>query len=580
MNLAMGIFAGLVMIGFLVVMHELGHFLFARLFGIGTPVFSVGVGSRLWGFRWRGTDFRISALPFGGYVQMSGVDPFGDEDPDGSWVPPEQNFMNKPVWQRLVVMAAGPVFNLLLPIPLFMLVLMVGQPEADTTIGQVLPGTPASEAGLKPGDRLVAIDGTTLNVWEDWARLQDRIVGQPVDLVYERDGVTYTASFGERAFTRTFDGFLDEERFGLLHYVPSPRIGVDLADSPAARAGLATGDLVRKVDGVPVKTWDALLDALATGPSHELEIVRASPRWVGTTEGKGAKPPPAAKDQPKPQELTLTITRDHGWTAPADDPLVDPTWGLVPIQVYVSEVVADSPAKAAGIEAGDRLIAVDGAPVRSWSEVTWLVQKTVPPADAEVAEPRELELTVLRRGERLTKAFTPMLQREVVRGEPRFRPIIGVYPFGARFVAGEDTIYRYSVAQALPLATNHTANAITKVFRILGHLMTGQLRPKESVGGPVAMLQIATEAVEYGFWTVVQTAAMISVSLGIVNLLPVPVLDGGHIVFYAIEGLRGRPLPLALRERIQMVGVLVLSVVMVLVLAMDVMRWVEGGTGS
>ncbi len=577
MNLAMGLVAGLAMIGFLVVIHELGHFLAARLFGIGTPVFSVGVGSRLWGFQWRGTDFRISALPIGGYVQMSGVDPFGDEDPDGTWVPPEQNFMGKPVWQRLIVMAAGPVFNLLLPIPLFMLVLMVGQPEADTTIGQVLPGTPAHEAGLKAGDRLVSIDGKTLNVWEDWSRLEDRIVGRPVEVVYERGGVEYAVSFGEQAFTLTFDGVLDEERFGLLHYVPSPRIGVDAADSPAARAGLVTGDLIRKVDGVPVKTWEALIGALATGSGHDLDVVRASPRWVGTDDRATDD---ATDDAERPQELTFRIARDASWTAPADDPMVDPTWGLVPIQVYVSEVVPDSAAETAGIQAGDRLLAVDGATVRSWSEVTWLVQKTVPPAGAEVTEPRSLELTVLRDGQRVMKSFTPTLQREVVRGEPRFRPIIGVYPYAARFVAGGDTVHHYGIGEALPLAASHTAMAITKVFRVLGYLMTGQLRPKESVGGPVAMLQIATEAVGYGFWTVVQTAAMISVSLGIVNLLPVPVLDGGHIVFYAIEGLRGRPLPLALRERIQMVGVLVLSVVMVLVLAMDVMRWVEGGIGS
>ena len=112
------IFAGLFMIGLLVVVHELGHALVARFFGVEVPVFSVGMGPRLFGIKWRGTDWRVSALPVGGYVQMAGADMFGEEDVSAE-VDPLRSFMNKPVWQRLIIVAAGPVFNLILPVLVF-----------------------------------------------------------------------------------------------------------------------------------------------------------------------------------------------------------------------------------------------------------------------------------------------------------------------------------------------------------------------------------------------------------------------------------------------------------------------------
>jgi regulator of sigma E protease len=264
---------------------------------------------------------------------------------------------------------------------------------------------------------------------------------------------------------------------------------------------------------------------------------------------------------------------------PEDDLLVDPTWGLVPVQVYINEVIADSPAEAASLVSGDRLFAVDGQAVRSWAEITWLVGTTVEGL-AEDEPPRSLDLTVVRNGERLIRSFTPMVQREVVRGEPRFRPIIGVYRYGVSFVAGGQQVHYYGTFEAIPLAVGYTGQAIRKIFRVLGHLAVGGLAPKESVGGPVAIVQMAAQSVRLGFWTWAQTLAMISVSLGIVNLLPVPVLDGGHILFYTIELLRGRPLPLVLRERVQMIGVLMLAAVMLMVFVIDISRLFEQGVGG
>ena len=137
MTLLTYILAGLVMISFVVVIHEFGHFIVARAFGIGTPVFSVGMGPRLFGFMWKDTDFRVSALPLGGYVQMAGADPFGEEDAN-SWVDPEEDFMKKPVWQRLLVMLAGPAMNIGLPFVVFTGVFMLGDSLRDNQIHRVV----------------------------------------------------------------------------------------------------------------------------------------------------------------------------------------------------------------------------------------------------------------------------------------------------------------------------------------------------------------------------------------------------------------------------------------------------------
>jgi regulator of sigma E protease len=158
--------AGLFMIGTLVIAHEAGHFVVARLFGVGTPVFSVGMGHRLFGFRWWDTDFRISMFPIGGYVRMAGADPFGEQSEDEQ-VPPEQDFMLRPVWQRFLIMGAGPAVNLALPLFVFTGLLMLGRPEVGPEVGRVFSGTAADRAGLRAGDVIRSVNGEPVEVWHD-----------------------------------------------------------------------------------------------------------------------------------------------------------------------------------------------------------------------------------------------------------------------------------------------------------------------------------------------------------------------------------------------------------------------------
>jgi regulator of sigma E protease len=176
----------------------------------------------------------------------------------------------------------------------------------------------------------------------------------------------------------------------------------------------------------------------------------------------------------------------------------------------------------------------------------------------------------------MTLTLTPQLTREVVRGEVRFRPIMGVERHPTAYVEGPSVQKYYSFLEAVPRAIEQGTEVFRLTIGVLGKLITFDLKPQEALGGPVEIFRAAGQGAESGFHGFARLLGTISFSLGIVNLLPVPVLDGGQIVFYAIEGIRGRPLSLEVRERVQMVGILALAALMLMVTVMDVNRWLSG----
>ena len=163
-----------------------------------------------------------------------------------------------------------------------------------------------------------------------------------------------------------------------------------------------------------------------------------------------------------------------------------------------------------------------------------------------------------------------------MRGDVRYRPIIGVQIHPDAYVSGPQVQKYYSFTEAVPRAVEEATNILGLTVGVLGKLITFDLKPQEALGGPVEIFRAAGQGAEAGFHGFARLLATISFSLGIVNLLPVPVLDGGQIVFYSLEAIRGRPLSLELRERIQMIGVLALAALMLAVTVMDVNRWLSG----
>jgi len=244
MNFLADIWWLLVLIGVMILVHELGHFWAARAFDVKVEIFSIGFGPRLFGFQRGDTDYRFSLFLFGGYVKMAGDQP-GDEgalDPKG--------LMGKPRWQRLIVAFAGPFMNIVLAIGVLTGLYMVRYEKIiddnGAVIGHIMPDSPAAKAGLQPGDKIVRLNGKENPDWEDIITSEIASVARPITVSYERQGHVYSTSV-----TPVLD-----EKSGLGDAGWSGRNEVQVVEvkegMPAASAGLKPGDLLLSVNGVPI----------------------------------------------------------------------------------------------------------------------------------------------------------------------------------------------------------------------------------------------------------------------------------------------------------------------------------------
>jgi regulator of sigma E protease len=238
-----------------------------------------------------------------------------------------------------------------------------------------------------------------------------------------------------------------------------------------------------------------------------------------------------------------------------------------------------SPARAAGIAAGDRWVTIDGDPIYTWGDVLSKVAATVADGSGEgqEGEVRSIEVVLAREGELIRRVMTPrVVEATDAQGRYLRRPLLGVSRMGSH-VEGPTTRVYFPFPEAFSRASRETIAIAGFIVEQIGKLVTGEAAVEKSLGGPVEIVRQASMAAEKGLFTYARLMGMLSISLGIINLLPVPVLDGGQFLFYAIEGIRGRPLSVAIRERAQQAGVLFLVVLMLSVLVFDVHRLFAGG---
>jgi len=254
-----------VVLGIMILVHELGHFAAAKWFGVRVEVFSIGFGKRLAGFRRGGTDYRISALPLGGYVKMAGENPLESR----SGAPDE--FMSHPRWQRFVIAIAGPAMNIILAVALLTGVFMVHYEhplflDQPAVIGWVLENSPAAKAGVEQGDRIVRIDGAQNPTWEDV--MLKAMIGskQPLDVAVQR---------GNQVVEKQIQPQLDSsEQYGTIGWLPDqPIIVTELEpDMPAAKAGLKLGDDIVAVNGTPMRSLFSVIHLLQRNGSKPVDV--------------------------------------------------------------------------------------------------------------------------------------------------------------------------------------------------------------------------------------------------------------------------------------------------------------------
>jgi regulator of sigma E protease len=449
MNLLHTIVAFIVALGVLIVVHEYGHYLVARLCRVKVLRFSVGFGRPLFTKKTGSdqTEWVIAAIPFGGYVKML-------DEREGPVAPHEaaRAFNRQSVWKRFLIVLAGPVFNFAFAILLYTGLFMHGVPEATPVVAEPAAGTPAAAAGLRAGDMVRAINGESIASWPDlrWRVLQAALQRETlqIETLNERGHIG--------AVTLDLRGFpADEvekdvlERTGLALYRPAlePVIG-KLESGPAQRAGLLPGDLITHIDGAPVKTWG--------------EVVR-------------------------------TIQQSPG---------------------------------------------------------------------------KQLSFGIAREGRTLTVLVTPESARSG--GKTIGRVGVGVRDMDKFYLQ-----VSYGPGASLVKAVGKTVEISVFSLKMLGRMLLGEVSWKH-LSGPVTIADFAGQSAQLGWISYLTFLALISISLGVLNLLPIPLLDGGHLMYYLIEIAKGRPVSERVMELGQRVGLALLLVMMVFAFYNDLNRLLTG----
>jgi regulator of sigma E protease len=265
-NILITLLAFLFALGVIIVVHEAGHLMMAKAFGVRVLTFSVGFGKRLWGTRRGETDYRVSAVPLGGYVRLGG------ENPEEATDDPRE-FMNKPRWQRILVYLAGPAMNIVLSIVLFAALFMVGIqvmsiPDTPPVVSGVEEGSSAAAAGLKRGDLILKAKGQPVENWEDLFYTMAGSAEQPVPLEVRRGDETLSATVTPNRVPK-----LDLGDLGGI--IPSlrPQIVRVYEGQPAATAGFRAGDEIRAVDGQPILDQDSFIDAISKRAGQRVEVL-------------------------------------------------------------------------------------------------------------------------------------------------------------------------------------------------------------------------------------------------------------------------------------------------------------------
>lgn len=434
----------------LIFVHELGHFAVARWCGVKVLKFSIGFGPAIWSraFGADRTEWIIAAIPLGGYVQMLDE---RDRDPASPIARADlpRAFSQRPLHQRALIVLAGPLANFLLAIVLYAALAWGGTEQPVPVIDSPPAASAAADAGLMAGDRVVAVNGTPL---QSWNQLRLKIID---------------ASLGGETVTLTV------ERGGALQ---------------------------------PVR--------------------------IGTRGAMSSEPP----DRDPLQVLGML---------------------LAPGEVLIGSVMAGEPAIEAGLRAGDKVVAVNGEPVRRARELIERVRESAG---------RALVMTVERGADELTVRVVPTAQ-DAGTGGGQARGRIGAMLQDR--VRTE--VVRSGPTESILLGVARTWEMSAFSVRMLGRMLTGDLSVR-NLSGPVTIADMAGQTARTGLESYLGFLALISVSLGVLNLLPIPVLDGGHLVYYAVEAIRRRPLSDQVMALTQKAGLLLVVFMMALALFNDFTR--------
>jgi regulator of sigma E protease len=534
----------------LVVVHEMGHFLMARLFGVKAEVFSVGFGPTIWSRQRGETEWKLSAVPLGGYVKLLGEEP-------GQELPPElasRSLQRALPWKRFMIFFGGPLFNFIFASIVFMAIQVIGEEQPKSVVGRVLPASIAASTGLMTGDEVFEVAGKPVSTFEDMAGIFAEYPAKKVEFKVHRPGISQVlnlnvtpasvdgySAFGEKIQQGEVTGLLPAGRDAI--------VGVSSPNSAGAVAGVKTGDRIKLWNGQTVKNFEEIEAWFVQVPKGQQVMLEMEPSCAGA---KGAE-----KDCRKPYKYFFTKS---GKTSSFSEET-----GVYSSELFVEKPVEKSPAAGAGLIHGDRLIAVNGENLTSFFDLREKVQKS-----GEAGKRMKIEWE--RDGKLLSSDLDPTpseVRDPELKKSKQFT--VGVYPMLAW--AEMPTVVERTLNPFLVVYRGIT-KMITHSWRNLvsiGKMFTGGVSVK-TLGGPILIGKIAGESISRGLISFLTTMAILSIGLGVLNVLPVPLLDGGHILLLGVEKVRGKPLQENQMELFQKVGLALILLLMVVVMKNDLTR--------
>ena len=556
------------LLGVLIFIHELGHFVVARYFGVKVETFSLGFGPKILKYKKGGTVYCISLLPLGGYVKMYGDNPL-NEPPDSK---KHQAFLYKKPYQKWLIAFAGPFVNLVFTVTAFFIMALAGTPSLPPEIGDVQKASPAWQAGFRSGDRVLSLNGQKLDTF---TQLEELIQGsQGADLTFEVQGPGgQSKKLSAAPKQKTATSLLGEKKTvfgieGLTYLSTGLKLGV-IYDSPAWRAGLRTFDTIQSLDGQKLKYWRDFKKLIEGGSL------------------KGAVPL-TAKREGKVKKFELKIASD----TPSLKAL-----GFESSDLYIETVGPDTPARQAGLQKGDRLIAIDDELLTGWPHLLEKVQSygglnshskdEIKGHDQKAIEAaRSNPLPFAAEQATNEKAFALLYQRQAqtslvsiipkaifVEGNIKKRFMLGIRS-GVMHVVADPAPLKRSVAQSASFAGAETWRNLSLIVNFISRIVTGDISFR-ALGGPVAIGRVAYHSFQNSFYSFFSMMAFISLNLFFLNLLPIPMLDGGHLLFFSIEGLLRRPVNVKKLLIAQQFGAVLLISFMGFALFNDIYNWLK-----
>lgn len=552
----------IILLGLLIFVHELGHFLVAKYYKVRVEVFSLGFGPKLFKFKRGDTVYAISAIPLGGYVKMFGDDPSADVTSDQK----PHSFIHKPVGQRIAVVLAGPLMNLFFAVLLFAGVASVGEIALAPKLGDIEATTPAFTLGFRSGDTVLSVGSNTIRTWDEMQKAIETNADKPLTFVVERgvgikETIQATPKLVKNKNVLSWDREIGEIE-GLSEFSRASVVGILGPKSSAAIDGLVSADEIKSIDGTNVSKWREVIAAIEkrTGNVLSVEVTRAPPSDSGNDAAAVT------------QKLTLHFS-ESSKGKPGEEQLR--SIGVEFPELFLSNIQKGSPAETAGLKRGDRIVSIDGKPVSTFDQVASIIrsygQTVKGQASQKDAAVTPLTFAIDREGNELTIKVAPsQKERMSPQGREERRFEIGISPMIAG-AAPSTFDLSFTGLAILKRGASQTWKWTSLTVLSFVRLFQNEVSPK-NIGGFLSIGQMAKRAAQIGLSQFMNVMAIISINLFILNLLPVPVLDGGHLVFYSIELLRGAPLSMRKMEIAQQVGLVLLLGLMVFALFNDFTR--------